>query len=500
MYICKSKKSNKKMKKLLLFFGLSLAVFCCSASIVSEKTATTVAHNFIVEKAVFTSKTEIVLALKEIKTKEEIPIYYRYEMGNKGFIIIAASDLAHPILAYSFDEIFVEHPGTKYILSDYSVQIEAMEKSKAIQNSKIAQLWAHYSADDFVPGNSKSAALKPLIHTRWNQNKFYNTYCPWDASADAYYDYRVPNGCVALAAAQLMFYYRHPESGTGGVSYTPAPYPRQMVQFNKAHYNWDAMTNEPQSYTNEIAEIIYHVGVAVQMGYAPDGSGAYTNLAAQRLNEFFKYGNGYRQICRGENQGDSSTYADMLRAYLDGLHPILYSGHSSSSGGHAFLLDGYDENGLFHVNWGWGGSGNGYHHIDYLAPGNSGSGFDNNSCAILDLQPNLGLYNTACNSLKRLTATSGSISSGAPFKTYAPQPDCSWIIAAPYANQYKFTFNTMNTTPNADMVTIYKGSDESAGIAAQFSGDSIPQAAIVVNADSVLITFKGTATSNSQYK
>jgi len=489
------------MKNLLALLGLYLVAFYCMAGPVSEKNAATVAHNFVTEKMVFNNKIRPSLILQETKIEGETAVFYRYNISEKGFIIIAASDLVVPILAYSFDENFVTHPGTQYILQDYSLQIEALEKSKADQDDKIAQLWKHYLAIDFVPNDNKGTVLKPLIHTRWNQNKFYNTYCPWDKNAGSYYDYRVPNGCVALAAAQLMFYYRHPETGTGGVSYVPTPYPRQTVQFNRAHYEWDAMVNMPQTYTNEIAEIIYHVGVASEMGYTSDGSGTYTQLAAQRLNENFKYGNMYTQICRGNEQGDNSSYATLLRDYLDGLHPILYSGATSASGGgHAFLLDGYDDNGLFHVNWGWGGSSDGYYHIDYLAPGGSGLGFDNYSCAMLNVQPNLAYYNIGCSGFKRQTGTSGSISSGAPFMNYAPQPDCSWMIAAPYANQYQFTFNKIHTTPNADVVTIYNGPSENSGIAAQFSGDTIPANPIVINADSVLITFRGTAATNSQYK
>lgn len=487
------------MKKLFALLGLSLAVFYCMASPVSEKNAATVARNFIAEKAVFDNKITPVLTLQEARMEAEMPVFYRYNIGDKGFIIISASDLTYPVLAYSFDEIFVEHQGTQYILSDYTAQIEVLEKSKAVQDSKIAQLWAHYSATDFVSNGSKGVSLKPLIHTRWNQDKFYNTYCPWDVAAGSYYDYRVPNGCVALAIAQLMFYYRYPETGVGGISYVPAPYPRQTVQFYKAQYNWDAMVNEPLTYTNEIAEIIYHIGVVAKMNYAPDGSGADTELTVKGLKAYFKYGD-YNAWCRSENQGDNSTYGTILRNYLNGLHPILYSGHRpNGGGGHAFLLDGYNENLMFHVNWGWGGSSDGYYHIDYLAPGHSGIGFDDYSCAWL-VQPNSEFYNIACGGFKRQTATSGSISSGAPFKNYAPQPNCSWMIAAPYANQYRFTFNKVHTTPNADVVTIYNGSTQSSGIAAQFSGDTVPPNPIIVNADSVLVTFRGTVATNSQYK
>ncbi len=493
-------KNIQNMKKFLLLITILVISVVTFAERISPKQAFQVAQNFIIEKNNDYSIKSESLTLNHIEMEEGDALYYIFNLEEMGFVIISGSNLTYPILAYSFDHNFKEFPGTNGILNFYKEQIRYAESSKATPWQKAKDQWKHYLADNFTKDNSKSVIVKPLLTTNWNQNIYYNTYCPWDEDAGAYYDYRVPNGCVALAVAQLMNYYRHPDRGVGGVSYIPSPYPRQTVIFSNHTYNWDAMCNEPTDYDGELAKIIYHVGVASQMGYSPDGSGAYTEVAAEKLVDNFKYSEDYRVSYQSEYLDTFAIYyVKLLERELDSLRPILYSGYNSEmGGGHAFILDGYDSDDMFHLNWGWGGSSNGYFQINHLSPG--GSDFSYGARAITKLRP-ASNYPANCSGHHRNTASFGYITNGSTNKPYAPNPDCSWMVATPYAQSYTFTFDRLSLNPTVDYVTIYNGPSESDGIKAQYTGTTLPTSPVTVTADSVLITFTtvGQSTENNQY-
>lgn len=488
------------MKKFILLLAtLVISVFIFAEGI-SPKQAIQVATNFIIENSNNDNFKSSSVMLNHIEMENGESLYYIFNLEEKGFIIISGSSLTYPILAYSFDQNFEEFPAINGILGFYKDQIKYAESSKINPWQKAQEQWNHYLTDNFTKGNSKSVVVEPLLTSNWNQNIYYNTYCPWDEDAGAYYDYRVPNGCVALAVAQLMNYYRHPTSGTGGVSYVPTPYPRQTVNFSNYTYNWDAMCNEPTDYDGEIAKIVYHVGVASQMGYSPDGSGASTEVVAEKLVENFKYNEDYRVTYQSEFLDTFAVYyVKLLKRELDSLRPILYSGYNSEMGsGHAFILDGYNSSDMFHVNWGWGGSSNGYFQIDHLSPG--GSDFSYAAKAITKLRP-ASNYPANCSGHVRNTASFGYITNGSTNKPYAPNPDCSWMVATPYAQSYTFTFDRMSVNPNVDFVTIYNGPSESDGVSVQYTGTTLPSSPVTITADSVLITFTtvGQTTENTQY-
>jgi len=465
------------MKKTSFILLASIIFF--SAMCINEEQALLVTQNFLKERNIGKDSPLSKISVQEIVKKDDIPTFYIMNLGDKeGFVIISASEYVSPIVGYSFDSEFGWHPAIQYYLDSYSDFILFEQTSKQIPDNLVTKKWNRYLQVQFVPQDTIVNEVLPLITSHWNQNKFYNTYCPWDIRAGSGYDYRVPNGCVALATAQLMNYYRHPETGRMGVSYKPDNYSTQTVFFSQHQYHWDAMTNNATNYTNEIAKLAYHVGVAVQMGYAPSGSGAYTEKAAEALNENFFYTKTY-------SSSGSDYYA--FKKEIDGLRPILMSGDNGNSG-HAFLVDGYIETVaddcyeiIFHFNWGWGGAADAYYTLENQP-------FFYNATAFLNIQPQNN-YPVQCQQYKRQTAYQGYVTNGSTNKPYESNPDCSWIIAAPLATKYNFSFSRLDTQEDVDKVTIYNGSAKSAGIAATFSGTATPTQTTTVIADSVLITF-----------
>lgn len=474
-----------------------------SAQSVTVEEATKVCQRFLIEKTSPEAAAAMSASLQESVADADGMVYlYRFALAPHGFVLVSASKSVMPVLAYSFEDDYAAIPPVKSAFEGYALATRRVETAKVGAMPRDAADWERYLADEFVPKASKVPVRGPLLTTRWNQNKFYNTYCPWDVESGPYYDYRVPNGCTALATAQIMNYHRHPRQGQGASMYAAQGYGIQSVNFAQQTYNWDAMCNEPFSYANEISKLVYHVGVAIQMGYNPTGSGAFTEDAARRLYENFFYDQSVTKYVRESYPGDLvSEYIGVLKNEIDQRRPILYCGHASDgTNGHAYVLDDYDDNDRFHINWGWGGSSNAYFAMDNFTVG--GSSFNSGCKAITNIRPSIAITPSTCVQRQRNTASFGYVADGSQTaRPYQPNPDCSWIVAAPGATSYTFSFDRLDLKPNVDYVTIYNGPEISSGVKVSLTGNQLPTNTYTVNADSVLITFTttGNETTNTDY-
>ena len=142
----------------------------------------------------------------------------------------------------------------------------------------------------------------------------------------------------------------------------------------------------PTSSSNtNIAQLLYQVGVSVNMNYGPTSSGASPSLAVTSLITYFSYNPTayYAQ----KNNYTPTVWDNMLITELNNDRPLLYIGYGT--GGHGFVCDGYDDNYsgslYFHFNWGWSGAYNGYFHLTSLTPGTYS--FTNNQAAGFGIQP-----------------------------------------------------------------------------------------------------------------
>lgn len=230
-------------------------------------------------------------------------------------------------------------------------------------------------------------AVEPIMpNIKWDQGSPYNKMVPSGC----------PTGCVATALSQIMYFYHYPEQGQGSHSYEWKG-TTHSVNFADYSYDWDLMfdsynaVEHDEENINEVAKLNYHVGVAMDMMYAPGGSGAYDSRVNERMRDYFgynPYGTVVNRFCFG-----LETWTSMLNRELALGHPVYMSG-SSSEAGHAFVLDGVNTQGYYHVNWGWGGYYNGWFDISIMKPEGVGTGaspsddgFAWNQCLYLGFTP-----------------------------------------------------------------------------------------------------------------
>ena len=479
------------MKKLLLFVALFAATTAFATSI-SKDEAAVVCRNFLSQKMANGNIANADFQYYKTEYWDNVPVYHVFKLEKTGFVTIAASDHFEPVISYSFESDYLPNAASTFIMEAYSRWIVECEKYD-VSYKGVAEKWQKYLSDDFSAEPTRSTAVEPLLTTKWNQDFFFNTYCPWDMRGP---DQHVYTGCVATAMAQVMNYHGHPTTGMLGTSYIPEPYGRLTVYFRDHHYNYDANPNRPTGYSNEMAKLIYHCGVSVQMGYTPFGSGAHSVTATEALTRYFKYDSAW--LCHHALFDGMEEWHEALKVDLNRRCPLYYSADNGRDG-HAFVVDGYDEEGKFHINWGWGGSSDGYYEVvlnatddNSLNPGHNMEYILNSECVRLAYP--ITDAPGVCMGHQRNTASTGTIRSGEPTKLYAANADCSWMLAAPEVSRYTLKFDRLETEEGVDVVTIYNGPTVESGVAGTFSGTVRPTDEITVNADSVLVTF----TSNGE--
>lgn len=317
-----------------------------------------------VDKSISIARKYVNVSLSEhhaTRASHGTPPYYIYnDRHGRGFVVVAGDDDLGQVLGYS-------HTGTldtlrasdelKFLLSAYRDAFHQIQRQPSTRATVTT-----------TPPNRKEVA--PLLTTAWNQDDPY--------SRRTGYNY---TGCVATAVAQIMYYHRWPERGKGSYSYVVRSDNRTMsVDFSQSVYPWDKMLPRYNTRTaldnaeacDAVALLMRDVGVSVNMQYSPTSSGAQTFMAAKALKTYFNYST---SMLNKSDEG-AAAFTQILRKEIENGFPVYISGSVKSGGsGHAWVVDGVDKDNLFHMNFGWGGGGDGYFSVTALNLASTGQEF-----------------------------------------------------------------------------------------------------------------------------
>ncbi len=302
------------------------------------------------------------------------PTYYIFinEKGGGWVVVAADNSIANPVIGYgnsdSFD--FDNLPcNMRSWLNSYSEQIENMLRHPEIKPDKNVHRIA-----------SSLASITPMLTTTWGQGSPYNGQCPKVGY------YRTYTGCVATAMAQVMNYHRYPVNECHDIPAYTSKGGINLPALPATEFDWDNMLpsysydyNTVQA--NAVAELMRYCGQSIEMNYGTSISTGTFQAVPFAMNYFFGYSESATTYMR-----DASTDADwdqMMYNELVMCRPIIYSGYDSSSGSHAFILDGYRD-GMFHINWGWSGDYDSYWQLSALTP--RGYNYSTRQYAVLGIQ------------------------------------------------------------------------------------------------------------------
>lgn len=359
------------MKKFILLLSLVALIFMGYATnVVPVSEAMKVSRNFLSERMGSMEAQNLELTLTYTQYDEEgNPLFYRFQVGEKGFIIVSATELASPVLGYSLESNYQTGTGADFYAEKFTDQISYLIKNPEASVAKKAD-WDHYKSFSLnTKSVKKSPYVEPLITTEWDQFPYYNQYCPATPLAQysegyANNDCRSMVGCVAVTMGNIMNYYRYPTQGYGRHMYIPREmsddgellytFPLQDVNFGASHYNFDAMPKriDPYGkvYHGELAKLLYHCGVSVDMKYGSvsgsGGSGSQTEKALESMQNYFSYSQAaqYKRITDVvTSTATAHNWIDMAKEELDAHRPIFFAGtcHDTVTGGHAWIVDGY---------------------------------------------------------------------------------------------------------------------------------------------------------------
>ncbi len=252
---------------------------------------------------------------------------------------------------------------------------------------------------DFQPcstrGRSDFSSIAPLCQTKWNQDAPYFYDCPMQPGTNT----RCYTGCAATSLAQIMKFHQWPDRGEGEITYKWRQANTELsMNFAQQPFDWQNMLNEytPGNYNAaEAAAVAYlmkSAGYAIEMDYSNAGSSAVAPYMGRALGEYFKYDKSKLRYAP-RDYFTLDEWEEMIYNSLKNDGPVVVNGQSNQ-GGHSFVCDGYDSDGYFHINWGWGGISDGYFLLNMLDPYNQGiggsgdnSGFNFNQDAILGITP-----------------------------------------------------------------------------------------------------------------
>lgn len=355
------------MRKLLLLFLLVLPA-ALRADNVSRERARALAERFFERRGVQTRSGSVVLRWdgepEQTRGGAE-PAFYLYTHTSGGFVIIAGDDCVEPILGYSTEGTY---DSSNLNMRNWMMEIrEGINYLRSRGHEAAPSVKAQWSDDSAAQTRAMTTRSSLLYETAiWDQETPYNNYCPTLDGRKVY------TGCVATATAIAMRYHKYPSSGTGTMpdyTYTDeGGTSRKIDGYELGHtYDWDNMplTNGGKvTWTDAqkkgVAQLMKDCGVMLKMGYnvlGSGGSGAYTSDVPAVLIRYMKYDASMYAHYRSVYTHDD--WVAKLRRNLDEFGPTVYGGQGNR-GGHCFVLDGYNDKGDFHINWGWGGSGNGY--------------------------------------------------------------------------------------------------------------------------------------------
>ncbi|MBQ0028865.1 MAG: thiol protease/hemagglutinin PrtT [Bacteroidales bacterium] len=360
---------------LWLISGAFFSMKSMAASLVDTISAKLVAYNFLRSKI----PDRLTDVDKLILTPSSNQNMYVFNAVGGGFVILSAYEGVPPVLGYSTEGYFDENslPGNANDWFHGYDSTLAKAKELELKNENAENHWKQLKNGSTRGVKSADIIVNPLVSATWNQSKEYSYYCPSNSELGT-----AMSGCVPVAMAEIMHYWKYPAKGLKSVSYTDKNYGYLSLDLKKVDFDYSQMPvkldgNSTDAEIKSVAMLIYACAVSINAEFGPSkiGTGGYLvstndnpNASAEyAFVNYFGYNRNIKRTARKE--ATATNWDQLMKNELDNGRPMIMGGADAElSGGHAFVVDGYDSDGYFHINWGWNGNLNGYFLTDSLIP------------------------------------------------------------------------------------------------------------------------------------
>lgn len=359
------------MKKILFLASLLLAATAIAAP-VSPDQALRSAASFMSERNAGRAVQLLPASTPKMRVSGNTPSYYVFNAaGNQGFVIVSGDDRTTPILGYT------DHGN--FDAGNMPVNMRAWLENYEQQIAALNGMGITQAYNENLNVRPTRNSISPLITSHWDQGDPYYNECPefmdinenGDTIGELAY-----TGCVATSMAQIMNYYKHPMRCTQSIpSYLVVYYWQEEYgafdteQLDPIFFDWDNMRDnytgvETQAEKDAVAWLMLYAGCAAHMQYGVNASSTSDPYIPTALNEYFNYD--AKLVYRSDYEQDE--WEELIYQELLAGRPLIYNGRSGTGGGHSFVCDGYAYGDYYHINWGWGGLGDGYFVLSVLNP------------------------------------------------------------------------------------------------------------------------------------
>ncbi len=379
------------MKKTLLLAALAAIALNAPAASVDVARAQQTAQQFLMSQSSngrFTATAPQVKWIHQEKnsSKASLAAYYIVNT-DKGFVIVAGDDRAQEVLAYGPSSLDMNAmpDNMKFWLKAYKKQMEYLQAHPGMVVKK----------QTLKAGNT----VAPMLEAKWDQGYPYYSQCPMDG------DRRGLTGCATTSLAQVFYKWQYPTQATPVIpGYTTRTRGFELPPLPSVVFDWANILPEYRvgyyntTQHNAIAQLMRYIGQAEEMDYTNEGSEAWEDdiLRACKMFGYVDAHVEYKAVLDLVNRDETMYISDdewsvMLQDELEAGRPVVYCAYDYSSvydafSGHAFNVDGYDAStGLYSINWGWSGTGNGYFALRAFA--NQGYSYNLGELMVMGIEP-----------------------------------------------------------------------------------------------------------------
>lgn len=380
------------MKKIVLLVTVMFAAMQAMAADIDLVAAQSKAQHFMMSqsgKKGFNGVSPVINGVhQELNSSNASKVAYYVINLDNAFVVVAGDDRAQEILAYGEGNLNMNTvpKNMKFWLDCYKNQIEYLQAHPGMVVDK-----------PMLKAN-RGVTVEPMLEAKWDQGYPYYNQCPMDG------DRRGLTGCATTSLAQVFYKWQYPTQPTPSVpGYTTRTRHFELAALPPITFDWANMlptynysANDTQR--NAVAWLMRYIGQAEEMDYTNEGSEAWEDdiIRACHLFGYVDARVEYKATLDFDTHGENMLINDadwsvMLQDELAAGRPVVYCAYSYSNAynqfyGHAFNVDGYDDsNGMYSINWGWSGTGNGYFAL--RAFNNQGYSYSLGELMVMGIEP-----------------------------------------------------------------------------------------------------------------
>ncbi|MBQ9556205.1 MAG: C10 family peptidase [Muribaculaceae bacterium] len=378
-------------KMLLLACVLSTAMYAVAADVdvsAAQSVATRFMKSHASKQGFNATAPSIKWVHQELNSSNATKAAYYVVNTDNGFVVVAGDDRAQEILGYGFQplENMMNLPeNMRFWLDTYKQQIESLQAHPGMQVQKPAI-------------KAGVTSIEPMLVAKWDQGYPYYNQCPMDG------DRRGLTGCATTSLAQVFYKWQYPTQPTPEVpGYTSRTRKFELPALPSITFDWANMLptynySATDVQRNAVAWLMRYIGQAEEMDYTNEGSEAWEDDIIRACHLFGYVGARveYKATLNFDTHGENMIINDadwsvMIQEELAAGRPVVYCAYSYSNAynsfyGHAFNVDGYDaSNGMYSINWGWSGTGNGYFAL--RAFNNQGNSYSLGELMVMGIEP-----------------------------------------------------------------------------------------------------------------